>query len=142
MTEVVVMLLGTGASVENKGKASRFDALRVAAERGHGSVCSVLVQHGARTDATDDEGRTALIHAVRAGSPSCVSALLSKQRVRAPELEFHDSLGMTALHYAVEKKNDAVRLLLYLYLLIEVAISQYFSGLRFLACSSPQERKY
>lgn len=67
-----------------------------AAIRSSHTYINLLLSRGARIDLTDSEGRTALHHAVRAGSLECVRALLNA----CADMNIADNIGFTPLHDA------------------------------------------
>jgi ankyrin repeat protein len=62
-----------------------------------------LLARGAKVNATDEEGRTALMHAARNGSRASVETLLQK----GADPNAMDNAGRTALTYALQPKEDA-----------------------------------
>ena len=90
-----------------------FTPLIYAVIGGYKDVVGVLLSHGARIEATDDQRRSALHWAVVHRREVLLKVLLECcARTRAP-LDGYDNNGRTALHLAVETDFEAgVRLLL------------------------------
>jgi hypothetical protein len=51
--------------------------LMIASERGHASICEILVRNGAKINAVDRYGRTALYQAVVFNQPACAKVLVA-----------------------------------------------------------------
>jgi ankyrin repeat protein len=76
--EVVRGLLADGASIEGASTRPHIRPLWKAAKRGHISVVQLLVESGARLDATDGDGMCALDYAKRFSRVEVIRYLESK----------------------------------------------------------------
>ncbi|KAL3491658.1 ankyrin repeat-containing domain protein [Aspergillus germanicus] len=83
---------GTGSSKA----VSTVTPLHLAAETPRASLVTLLLEHGARTEDTDGDGRTALHIAAHRDGATTVEALLKHDA----DIEARDSRGMTPLHVA------------------------------------------
>lgn len=91
--------------------------LMLAAERGHLNSCRILLYLGAKIDAVDDEGKTALVYAIRKQYTECIQFLLEKGA--DPDGAFmvtdDDKLdrGISPIFYAIKQNNrDTIKMLL------------------------------
>src|SRR5262249_11264612 len=99
--EIMRLLLERGADVEGKGN---FPLIRAANFEDARSM-ALLLDHGAKIDATDDSGRTALINiAESTDSTQLVKLLLA----RGAAVNARDSNRKTALTYARQRKRRRV----------------------------------
>jgi ankyrin repeat protein len=64
---MINLLLENGAGLEHNGAFSKTPIM-VAAECHNPKICEMLLERGARIDALDGEGQTALIHSMQSGS--------------------------------------------------------------------------
>lgn len=99
--EMYIFLLGSLQL--NDRDSNRRTALHVAAEEGHSSVVSALIQNGADYDAVDIEGNNALHFAVREGHLPVVRALLTESHVNAEAI---NNMGWTPLHVLAKYARD------------------------------------
>lgn len=105
-TSLVEYLIGQGATVH--GTDGAHAPLGLAAANGHDEVISVLMQHDARVDHIDAEGRTALLLAAKFGKTTTVSLLLKL----GANLHYTCKGGLTALKHAIKAgHNDIIALL-------------------------------
>ena len=102
-TEIVNALIKAGADVNAKNHKGET-ALMWAAWRGRTENVNALIEAGA-DDLTDNEGRTALIHAAKSerGNPETVNALIEA----GSNVKHRDNSGKTALDYA--RDNDKLK---------------------------------
>ncbi|CAN0432567.1 unnamed protein product, partial [Hapterophycus canaliculatus] len=103
----VNVLVGAGADVNARGGSpgDKSTALDVAAKRGHVSAIISLVVAGAVVDARDRDGRTALMHAVKANQPGAVHVLAAA----GANVEAHlVGQNWTSLHSAAEDTHLGV----------------------------------
>ena len=104
-TETVNALLRAGADVNARDK-NGLTALMWAAKGGHAAIginietINVLIEAGAE-DMTDNNGKTALIHAVEDGNIEAVNALIDA----GSYVKQRDNEGKTALDYARDNDN-------------------------------------
>ena len=63
-----------------------------------------LILRGASTDARDEEGSTALIHAVQSGNVSAVRLLIEK----GADPKLRDAMGRRALDYARSEEMEEI----------------------------------
>lgn len=73
---------GVDPNVFSKGQT----VLMIASERGHSTICEMLVRNGAKINAIDRYGRTALYQAVVFNQPACAKVLVAhgaKQETRS-----------------------------------------------------------
>jgi len=101
-SEIVEMLLASGADVQSKGPMG-MTALHWAASHGYGERTSQLLQHHAQIEATDDLGRTPLLVAHSDAAEKLVAAHANWIAL--------DKQGNTALHYAAEDNPRHLELL-------------------------------
>lgn len=83
-------------AVDRRARGSEMTAVLAAAAAGDLAMLELLLARGARLDAVDVHGRTALHHAV-SGKPEVVALALA----RGARLDAQDALGYTALHRAI-----------------------------------------
>ena len=102
-TETVKALIQAGADVNAKNHKGET-ALMWAAWRGRTENVNALIEAGA-DDLTDNEGRTALIHAAKSerGNPETVNALIEA----GSNVKHRDNSGKTAVDYA--RENDKLK---------------------------------
>ena len=82
----------------------------VAAQHGHAEVVAELIRRGARLDATDKDGATAVYHAVYYNHPAALRALLA---AGAPTEGVSEGTGMTpAMLAAYYGHHECLALLL------------------------------
>lgn len=85
----------------NKG----FTLLHTAALYGHPEMVNLLVKHGAQLEATDNDGNTALFHAVYSGVLKVVKTLID---IHNANIEHTDRNKGTILHIACFKQYDDI----------------------------------
>ena len=94
-----------------------WTALHISAYNGYSQVCEVLIREGVDVTATTELGQTPLHLAVSKDSIEAVTAILvvtekmSSERLRKM-LDAGDAEGMTALHFAIKERNEAMAELL------------------------------
>ena len=100
-TETVKALIQAGADVNAKNHKGET-ALMWAAWRGRTENVNALIEAGA-DDLTDNEGKTALIHAAKSerGNPETVNALIEA----GSNVKHRDNSGKMAVDYARENDN-------------------------------------
>jgi 26S proteasome non-ATPase regulatory subunit 10 len=110
--EMVEFLLGRGADVSHRAGFALFASatpLLRATLHGHTRVAEILLEHGAKIEARDKHGRTALFKACGRGYRSCARMLLEG----GAHVDTTESKGVTALMSAAAKnRTGCVRLLL------------------------------
>ncbi|CAJ0923572.1 unnamed protein product [Ranitomeya imitator] len=80
--------------------------LMIAAQRNHPTVCSLLLDRGARVDLCDRTGsETALLLACEKGNIQAAETLIT----RGADPTLHDSKGCDALHYTSLFRDEALR---------------------------------
>ncbi|XP_077116233.1 ankyrin repeat domain-containing protein 35 isoform X1 [Ranitomeya variabilis] len=79
--------------------------LMIAAQRNHPTVCSLLLDRGARVDLCDRDRKTALLLACEKGNIQAAETLIT----RGADPTLHDSKGCDALHYASLFRDEALR---------------------------------
>ena len=105
---VVQLLLGAGAEIDAKGKASATP-LHVAAERGNERVVRLLLEGGAEIEATNENGATPLHVAVESGHEQVVQLLLKAIAKTDAKLSRSGDINSTALlHLAVESGHERI----------------------------------
>jgi ankyrin repeat protein len=108
LTEIIQLLLGKGANVNEKDEYG-WTALHRATENGHLAAVQLLLEKSADVKANANYGGTALHRAAKNGHEAVARLLLEK----GADLEAEDNYGGTALHRAAKNGNEAVvRLLL------------------------------
>jgi hypothetical protein len=73
---MIELFLGNGAGLEHNGAFSKTP-LMAAAECHNPTICKMLLERGARIDALDGNGRTALIDSIALGSRSIKDAIMT-----------------------------------------------------------------
>ncbi len=91
----VDMLVQLGADIHLVTFDREKSALHIAAEAGHQDIAKILLQNGARLDAPDVNGVTALMHAAADGHTAVAQYLLG----RGAKINLTDNGGWTALHW-------------------------------------------
>jgi ankyrin repeat protein len=98
---VVRLLLDKG--VPGWLQDDKWSALTLASFLGDEPIASLLLQHDANVDASDDKGMTALMYAASMGHVSIVTALLDK----GARIDARDAGGHTALMFAANNGEAA-----------------------------------
>jgi len=104
----VIELLAAGADVNARQATFQGTPLQYAANQGHDDVARKLLEHGAKVDARDTQGRTPLMWAAKSGFPEVVRVLLDA----GADVNAANEAGWTALHFAAEQGNPAASQLL------------------------------
>lgn len=100
----IPMLIQYGAEIDVRIGSNKRSPLIMAAAFGAIDALKILLDNGADMKVVDGDGETALISAVKARSPECVSALLCANADKS----IKDSLGLTAYDWAIKKKDVAI----------------------------------
>ncbi|CAN0022953.1 unnamed protein product, partial [Laminaria digitata] len=90
--------LDAGAHVNLRQLDDDLSPLDLASSGGHAVTMTRLLEHGARVNARDSEGETALLKAARNGQDSAVEVLIRA----GADVNVPDSYGRTPLHFAAE----------------------------------------
>ncbi|PVH69870.1 ankyrin, partial [Cadophora sp. DSE1049] len=135
--EIVKLLIRKGANINIRTKEDGYGALQIATSAGNSEILAFLADSGADLDLRDNEGAFPLIQAAASAKESCARILLDRRapilsstkskntaylesaRTGTPELVklFAErgantkgtiGQGSTALHIAIELKNDKV----------------------------------
>ena len=118
--DMVKLLLNYGAhvdmpSIPSSPEEPQCTALQIAADRGSAEIVRALIRAKASLNATDLQGRSALMLAALNDHCECVKALLEPRRPSgklAAKIRHCDYLGKSALHYAAIGGSAAVVALL------------------------------
>jgi ankyrin repeat protein len=78
--EIVRLLLTKGKALANVLDSRDWSPLYVAAESGSLETVQILLDHGARIDITNSEGRTPLLHAISCGHIEIAQLLIDRVR--------------------------------------------------------------
>jgi len=95
----VQSLLSKGVDVNETDEGSEQTPLMRAAQVGDVAITEILLTHGAKVNAQDDFGKTALLFAVEKGATSVVALLLE----RGAQPAIKDAKGRSALSLAMAK---------------------------------------
>jgi len=104
--EIVAFLLGRGADPNLHSSESGATALLLASQMGHGRIVKLLLDKGARVNATDNLGMTPLIRAAYSCKEDVVEILLN----RGADVNWKDTLDETALAVTERKYKKFVML--------------------------------
>lgn len=99
VAELNECLAGNASGTDAKSKGG-LTPLMIAADAGRVDMLDALLLKGAKVDAVDRSGRTALFHAL--GNPQMVEKLLLK----GADVNVIDKTGMTAIHWAIRKQSE------------------------------------
>jgi len=103
-TLAVVALLDSGANADITMGNGGYTPLMIAANLGHLPAAQVLLQYGAKVDATNSGGVTALMIAAANNKPALFSLILKS----GAELKRENKQGQTAYDIAKQRKSLAV----------------------------------
>ena len=81
--EMVARLLAAGAQVDRQDKESQLTPLHMAAIKGYGKICALLIEKGADVNAKGPDGRTPLYYAARYRHKGICSLLKEKGGILA-----------------------------------------------------------
>lgn len=103
-TEIAAMLVAKGADLEKRDREGKTLLMRRTTSGGSRTTLEWLLDKGAKVNARDDRGFSALDYAINNGNADAISLMLDK----GADVKARDENGRTPLHSAVARGNAAV----------------------------------
>ena len=138
-TELILWLLSKKNDDEFVNAKNNYgnSALSIAASAKNTDVVSLLCEHGADVNSTDEDAYTPLMHAVRANSENTVRRLLNYNA----DLTQESNYGQTALSLAQESGFKNIATIIETELSRESATKEFFDTEAKLAATTPKSSK-